>query len=469
MTPDPEIHSPDNAAEQLAAYIAGARWFGGKGRAFTVAEVTTLALAPGVSTNLVRLDHADGSDLYQLPLSSYGEPQERLAHASVGHWDGRWHYDAVHDRDAMQVWLLAFAGQAAAELDPAVTFTRTSDHDLDRESHSTLFSGEQSNSSLAFGDDALLKVFRRITPGVNPDIEIHEVLTRAGTADVAHLYGFTAATVGTDVVHLAMLQQFLRTASDGWELALASARNLFTEGDLHADEVGGDFAAEAHRLGLTLAEVHAVLAEAFPTERLDLLALARAMSDRYVEAVAVVPELAATEDGVRARIADLVRLGDLATNQQAIGAPVSQRVHGDLHLGQTLRTSLGWKLVDFEGEPAKDLAERRLPDSPWRDVAGMIRSFDYAASTVARDLASGGDEAAQVAYRASEWTAHNTRAFLAGYTEARGSGLTEIEETLLDAYVIDKAVYEAVYEARNRPGWLPIPLTALTRLAEVTR
>ncbi|MCZ4499783.1 MAG: hypothetical protein JWQ74_2336 [Marmoricola sp.] len=469
MTPDPGLDSVDVRADQIAAYIAGARWFGGKGRPFTVTEVTGFVLAPGVVTNLVRLSHAGGEDLYQLPLSSYDEPQERLAHAVVGHWEGRWHYDAVHDRDAMQVWLLAFAGQVSEVADQAVSFIRTSEHELDLDTHSTLFSGEQSNSSLAFGDDSLLKVFRRITPGVNPDIEIHEVLTRSDTADIAELYGYAAAGSGDDVLHLAMLQQFLRTASDGWELALASARNLFTEGDLHPDEVGGDFAAEAHRLGLTLAEVHAVLAAEFPTDRLDLVALARTMSDRYVEALAVVPELADSEPGLRARISELVRLGNLATYQQSIGVPVSQRVHGDLHLGQTLRTSLGWKLVDFEGEPAKDLAERRLPDSPWRDVAGMIRSFDYAASTVARDLASGGDEAAQVAYRASEWTAHNTTAFLAGYTEARGTGLSDVEESLLAAYVIDKAVYEAVYEARNRPAWLPIPLAALHRLTEVPR
>ncbi|MFL6160484.1 MAG: hypothetical protein ACJ72D_30710, partial [Marmoricola sp.] len=150
------------------------------------------------------------------------------------------------------------------------------------------------------------------------------------------------------------------------------------------------------------------------------------------------------------------------------GAPPAQRIHGDLHLGQTLRTSLGWKLVDFEGEPAKDLAERRRPDSPWRDVAGMIRSFDYAASAVARDLGAG-EDAAQIAYRAGEWTAHNTHAFLTGYTEERGHPLTPGEETLLAAYVADKAIYEVVYEARNRPGWRSIPLAALGRLSEEDR
>jgi maltokinase len=440
--------------EQLAAYISGARWFGGKGRAFEVTDIATYDLAPGVSTNLVTLVYADGEELYQLPLSSYDEPQERLSHALVGDWDGRIHYDAVHDRDAMHVWLQAFTGEAPT--DDQIAFRRTDDHELDTSTHSSLYSGEQSNSSLAFGEDSLLKVFRRLTPGVNPDIEIHEALTRAASTHVAALHGYAAVTTPSgEELQVAMLQQFLRTASDGWELALASARNLFTEGDLHADEVGGDFASEAYRLGSTLAEVHAVLAETFGTVPLDLEAVGLAMTQRLDDAIEIVSELAEHTDGLRKRFAALTGL---------TGAAPAHRVHGDLHLGQTLRTSLGWKLVDFEGEPAKDLAERRLPDSPWRDVAGMIRSFDYAASTVARDLGATSDEASQVAYRSGEWTAHNTAAFLTGYAEERGLPMTADERVLLDAYVADKAVYEATYEARNRPGWLAIPLQALARI-----
>ena len=140
-----------------------------------------------------------------------------------------------------------------------------------------------------------------------------------------------------------------------------------------------------------------------------------------------------------------------------------QQVHGDLHLGQTLRTARGWKIVDFEGEPAKPLADRLQPDSVWRDVAGMIRSFDYAPRVVAMtgvgfDL---GAEAEQRAYRASEWAARNRAAFLDAYAAQRGEDLGSTARTLLDAYLADKVVYEAVYEARNRPGWLSIPLAAL--------
>jgi maltokinase len=351
----------------------------------------------------------------------------------------------------MAVFLEAF--DAATEL-KGIRFHRLPGHDLDTSTHSSLFGGEQSNSSLAFGEDSLLKFFRRLTPGTNPDIEIHEALTEAGNSHVAALYGYL--TADDDDLQLAVLQQFLRTASDGWELALASARNLFTEGDLHADEVGGDFAAEAYRLGSTLASVHTTLAEAFGTAPFDAAATARVMQARLDAATEVVPELA------ELRLDDRF---DAITGTQGL----VQRVHGDLHLGQTLRTSLGWKLVDFEGEPAKDLAERRRPDSVWRDVAGMVRSFDYAASAVARDLGAGSDEAAQLAYRADEWTRHNSEAFLVGYTEERGHPMTPDEERLLAAYVIDKAVYEAVYETRNRPGWRSIPLAALSRLSEDAR
>jgi maltokinase len=284
-----------------------------------------------------------------------------------------------------------------------------------------------------------MKLFRRVTPGANPDIEILDALTRAESTHVAPLYGY----VEVEDLHLAMLQKFLRTASDGWELALASARNLFTSAE--AEDFGGDFAAEAHRLGATLAEVHGVLAETFGTSEVAATETVATMAGRLSAAVPVVAELEPLAPALTARFEALGELGALEV----------QRIHGDLHLGQTLRTSLSWKLVDFEGEPAKDLAERRLPDSPWRDVAGMIRSFDYAAATVADDLGTSDD---------GTWTAHNTAAFLAGYAEQRGAPITAAEQVLVDAYVTDKAVYEAVYEARNRPGWLPIPLSALARM-----
>jgi len=477
MTSEPNNTEPTTSEPlepALVDFISRARWFGGKGRAFVVTGVRVVTLKAGeprVSIALVTLSFEDGgSDVYQCPVASYVEPQDRLGHALIAVVEGRYVYDALHDRDATHVWLEEFqqAGEEATSTSSGLTFHRTAKHDLDLSTHSTLFRGEQSNSSVAFGDDALMKVFRRLRPGVNPDIEIHDALTRRGTHSIADLYGWLElapdSPSGEPVdsaqeppIQLAMLSQFLRTASDGWELALASARNLFAEADLHADEVGGDFAGEAHRLGVAVSEVHELLREQFETLPFDAAGTAETMRQRLAVAIGVVPELAehtATLEDVFSRV---------ASTEAEI-----QRIHGDLHLGQTLRTSLGWKLVDFEGEPAKDLAERRLPDSAWRDVAGMLRSFDYAAQSVVKDLYSPEEPGSQISYRANEWLQRNRTAFLDGYVERRvGRGepaLTPAEQAVIDAYEADKAVYEVVYEARNRPTWLDIPLKAIDRI-----
>ncbi|UUW89232.1 maltokinase N-terminal cap-like domain-containing protein [Pimelobacter simplex] len=435
----------------IETFLAQSRWFGGKGRAFSVSgvrELGRLGTAPEVVLLLVEVTY-DGTrdrELYQVPLALYDEPQERLEHALAARWplglaDGAYAYDAVQDRVAMAHFLRAFGERPGFQTLPG--------HELDREAVASPFSGEQSNSSVFFGEDAVLKLFRKVTPGENPDITTHRVLTEAGSTHVAQLYGWIEA----DDLHLGMLQQFLRTASDGWDLALASVRDLFAEADLHAEEVGGDFAAEAARLGTALAEVHAQLAASFPVAEASGAALSAAMTDRLAAATDVVPDLAAHAPGARA-------VFDAVAGLDAV--PV-QRIHGDLHLGQTLRTVLGWKLVDFEGEPAKPLSERLLPDSPWRDVAGLLRSFDYAPHAVAESIGDDEPDAAhQRAHRADEWARRNRKAFLASY--CGDEGLSAADRTLLTAYVVDKAVYECVYEARNRPTWLPIPLAGVARL-----
>ena len=467
----------------LEQFIESARWFGGKGRSATVTEVRRVGGlgtvekdgTPYVGIELVTLAYDSGeSETYQVPIAYYADPQGRLEHAQIGQWDdpdlGPVHaYDAMHDREVTILWLRAFDEQHD---DGKLAFHRLPGHELDLTTHSTLFSGEQSNSSLAFGEDSLMKVFRKVTFGHNPDIEIHAKLTEAGSEHVAALYGWVEApghrSTGGEPLHLAMLQQFLRTASDGWDLALTSVRNLFAEADLHADEVGGDFAAESHRLGVATGEVHRTLREVFPTSEWgtdELKSLAGAMRERLDAAVEAVPDLASFAEALRSQY-DAVEAIDQAV-------PV-QRVHGDYHLGQTLRTVRGWKIVDFEGEPAKPLSERVLPDSPWRDVAGMLRSFDYAAHAVEADVQAETDNS-QIAYRAAEWAERNQQQFLAGYVEAtypvkegeerdQPPELPDHLRTLLRAYQTDKAVYEAVYEARNRPSWIGIPLGAIERL-----
>jgi maltokinase len=253
-----------------------------------------------------------------------------------------------------------------------------------------------------------------------------------------------------------MMQSFLRNASEGWAMATASVRDLFAEGDLHANEVGGDFAGESERLGVATAEVHALMARALPSRTAgpeDSQATARQLHERLDAALAIVAELAPHAEAMRS-------LYD-AVGQLTDPVPV-QRVHGDLHLGQVLRTQDGWVLLDFEGEPARTLAERTTLMSPLRDVAGMLRSFDYAA----RHLLAERSGEHHLAYRASEWAERNRTAFCDGYASAAGSDPREAS-VLLRAFELDKAVYEVVYEARNRPSWLPIPLGSIERLVEV--
>ncbi len=180
--------------------------------------------------------------------------------------------------------------------------------------------------------------------------------------------------------------------------------------------------------------------------------IAERMGDRLPPAVAAAPTLAPHREA-------LERLFDRVA---ALGEVTVHRVHGDLHLGQTLRTSLGWKIVDFEGEPAKPLAERLLPDCPWRDVAGMLRSFDYAPRVVERTWAEDDPDGAEArAAKAQEWANRAKNHFLVAYA---GGDITPEQRTLVEAYVADKAVYETVYETRNRPTWVEIPLQAVAEI-----
>jgi maltokinase len=247
----------------------------------------------------------------------------------------------------------------------------------------------------------------------------------------------------------------MTTATDGWELAKASVRDLMAEADLHADEAGGDFAGEAHRLGEAVAETHADLAAVFgvsTAEPAELAERAAGMQARLEHAVEVVPELGELAPGLHAAFQALATAGN---------AVPLQRIHGDLHLGQALRTVHRWVLIDFEGEPMAELAARRKPDSALRDVAGMLRSFEYAGHhrLIEANLSP------QLTYRAAEWAQRNRDAFCDGYAAAAGHDPRE-QSVLLRAFEADKAVYEAMYEARNRPSWLPIPLASLTRLAD---
>jgi maltokinase len=445
----------------LADWIPHQRWFGGKGRQWAGVTEEGFFLDkshPALSVHRVRIRYTDGgTDTYLVPLSWREAPAEELSSAFVGAVPGshgaNYAYDAMRDRESTVPWLTHLV--EASTVGP-MHFHPAGVAPIPAGVPGDVISTEQSNTSLVYGESAIFKLFRRLEPGLNPDVEVHDALRRTENPHIAPLLGHVVIDdpdPAQEPATVAMLQTFVPNASDGWRLATSSVRDLYAEGDLHADEVGGDFAGESERLGEATASVHADLARVLPTKEADrewYAAVAEQMTARLDAAVEVVPDLAKHADALRRLYAAA------ATTDEPV---VRQRVHGDLHLGQVLRTATGWIVLDFEGEPARPLAARRELDTPLRDVAGMLRSFDYAARHML--VEQPGDP--QRAYRAQEWAERNRQAFRAGYSAAGGVDLDPASQ-LLRAFEADKAVYECVYEARNRPHWLMIPLQSVSRL-----
>jgi maltokinase len=450
-------------ASALHGWLPERRWFGGKGRELAdveIVDVTTLRMAePTLYHVLVAVRYVDGAvDLYQVPVGLAATVPDELTGVEIGRVGDATAYDALHDADFSRLLLsLIAANDSVGHLAFRRGLPPEDDEALDTTLHGRALGSEQSNSSLLYSEAYVLKVFRRIVPGTNPDLEVTRALALAGSDAVPRPLGWIEGPVGGETTTLALLQPYLRLATDGWALATTSVRDLFAEGDLHADEVGGDFASESDRLGATTAHVHATLAEALPTAtagRAEIRQMAAAMTRRVQEACDAVPELRPYDEPLRAAFAEL------AAAEEGIAV---QRIHGDYHLGQVLRTDHGWALLDFEGEPAKPLAERVALDSTLRDVAGMLRSYDYAAHHLLADTHGDPHSDPQLAYRATEWAERNREAFCNGYTDAAGADPRKAA-VLLRSYELDKAVYEVLYEARNRPTWLPIPLSAIERL-----
>jgi maltokinase len=448
----------------LPDWLPQQRWFGAKGRLIESVGIASDRIVvdgdPAMRHLLLRVDYADGQggeevEIYQLLLGRRAELPERLQHAVIGHEGDLALYDATHDSELTHVLLQLMNVEAVED---GLTFHRLPDTELNMELAGLVMRAEQSNTSIVFGEDYILKLFRKVAPGVNPDLEITRALAGAGCTAIAAPLGWieTAWPGGGDAgetTTLGLMQPFLRSASEGWALAVTSIRDLYAEADLHADEVGGDFAGESERLGATTAEVHSLMGEVLESRTADEAenaSTAKQMHERLDAASEIVPELAPYAEGIRSAYDAVASLPS--------GVPV-QRIHGDFHLGQVLRTDSGWVLIDFEGEPARPLAERRALMSPLRDVAGMLRSFDYAARhLLAEQRVNPGLE-----YRAGEWAERNRDAFCSGYGRAVGHDPRE-DAVLLRAFELDKAVYEVVYEARNRPTWLPIPLGSIERL-----
>ncbi len=440
--------------DTLATWLVKQRWFAGKGRTVhdlaVVADTEIIPGDPGLRHLLVTVSHGATSDCYQLFIGSRARLPARLRHARIGAHEGRQIYDGLHDTDLTRTLLDAIVADRTVGM---LRFCRIPGAEIEPGLDSLVLTGEQSNTSLVFGESAIFKVFRRVSPGPNPDLEVASALAKLGSSHIAEPYGWVETRMDGATTVLAILSRYLRAASDGWSLAATSVRDLYATEGSHAAEAGGDFAGEAARLGAATAQVHQDLAEAFGRSELEpeaIRELAEQMYRRLDIAIATVPELARHAD----------KVGDAYSHLAKLTEPTpAQRVHGDYHLGQVMRTRTGWVVLDFEGEPASPLAQRRARSSPLRDVAGMLRSFDYAA----RHQLLTHPDADSLAPKASEWVRRNSDAFCAGYAAAGGLD-PATNSVLLRAMLLDKAVYEVIYEARHRPTWIPIPLESIAEL-----
>ncbi len=309
---------------------------------------------------------------------------------------------------------------------------------------------EQSNTSVVYDERLIMKLFRRLAEGPNPDVEITEGLARVG---FTHISAPVVAWREGDI-DLAVVREFLEGGTEGWQLALTSLRDMYNS-RLEPNETGGDFGPEAARLGQITAEMHLKLAEAFGTSDGEPKVWADAMHANLARSGARALDATAV-----AAVYDALREIDDAGR--------SIRVHGDYHLGQTMRTDGGWYILDFEGEPALPLDERRRTSSPLRDVAGMLRSFHYASEVALAERGSESDDD-ELRNLGRRWERHVSEQFRNGYFETDGiddllPATAHEREVVLDSFVLAKAVYEVGYELAHRPDWVRIPLEAVSRL-----
>jgi maltokinase len=455
----------DELPPLLQDWLPQQRWFAAKGRpvsAVSVHDSTPLLTGgePLLDQLLLAVSFADGSPVqhYQLLLGRREHVRGELQHAEIGRIGQYLAYDGLWDPEVSD-WLLGAIREGRRI--GRISFVPEPGAKLESDYSGRVLGAEQSNTSVAWGEQLILKLFRRVAPGLNPDLELHRALRSVDSHEVAALQGAVEGELDGEPATLAMVQDFAANSADGWKMALASVRDLLAEADLRADEVGGDFAGEASRLGETVAVVHDELRRALGTGEGDPRELADGWHRRLS---AIAAEMAVLGPHVEAIRAAYDAVADL-------GSPIPvQRVHGDLHLGQTLRTPTGWLVIDFEGEPAAGHAERVRPDSAMRDVVGMLFSFNYAAfhqllQWEAEPHAL--DQDSQLVWRANEWCERNRAAFCDGY--ALRSGVDPREHAaLLRAFELDKAVYQVLYETRSRPTWVDIPLAVIRRLTTET-
>ncbi|WP_324649817.1 maltokinase N-terminal cap-like domain-containing protein [Georgenia sp. H159] len=453
-------------AEFLPEWIARQRWYTAKGSTPLLRRVGGLRYQDpdgevGIETWLLRDDSGPAPVLYQVPLTYRAEPVDGLEHALVARGEHselgpRWVYDGCHDPVGARVLLGTIVGEGTVVSDGGAQYGRATGHRAGgpgaMRSHTggervRVLSGEQSNTSIIFeGDDGppvICKVFRVVPDGRNPDVVVQEALADAGStrvpAPLGDLYGeWTGAEGERQHGHLAFAQEFLAGVEDAWRVAVRAAVD------------GEDLATRATALGAAVASVHRDLAAAFPLHEATppvRAGLRATWRDRAAAALLAVPELQELRDAIT----------EVYARAESVPWPALQRIHGDLHLGQVIEApDRGWLLLDFEGEPLRPLPERTAPDLALRDVAGMLRSLEYAAGAAHREHGAEVPE---------EWAAQARTSFLDGYARESGRDPREDAE-LLAALELDKALYEAVYEVRNRPAWLTIPVAGIRRLLD---
>jgi maltokinase len=453
--PDPARLSGDD----LRAYVLQRRWFGSKSR--DVASLEILAapwartLAPLCAVALVETRFDTGThEIYQLPLG-FRPADEGWDQAVVGEVDGWTAYDAAVDPVlARELVSLMRQGQTLAVENGRLEFRSVDGEGLGFDMSDVVqarpMGAEQSNTSIVFDDEHVLKLYRRLEAGINPELELLRFLTEHGFRQIAALEGW-AAFVGQPMdATLAILQQFVKGDGDGWEIALEMLRG---------DE-GEAFLPRLRRLGEVTAEMHSLLASEvhdpnFCPEQpsVESLALLTASIDEQIQQVFLtLPDDVEALEPIRGRGEEVRERLRLIATPGSIGRLI--RTHGDYHLGQVLWASDDWVVLDFEGEPARSLPERRRKRSPLRDVAGMLRSFAYAAS------AAGADRS---------WEERARQEFLDGYLEVIDQRVIPSGDALdrvLAIFELEKAVYELRYELDNRPDWAGIPVAGIQRLLE---
>jgi maltokinase len=454
--------------EALREYVLERRWFGAKSRevsSLTVCSVTPVrSIPPLLAVVLVEITFDTGThETYLLPLGMRPE-DDGWEDGLVAVVDGWTIYDAAVDGQlARELVHLMRQGETLTTEDGRIEFRTVEGEGLGFEiadvATARPMGAEQSNTSLVFDDEHVLKLFRRLEPGINPELELLRFLTERGFPWIATLEGW-AAYVGRPMdATLAILQRFVAGDGDGWDLAREALAS--------SAEAADAFVPRLRRLGEVTAQMHSLLATEpddpnFCPESpsVESLALLTASIDEQIAQLFLdLPDDPAL-DPIRGRGEEVRERLRLISRVGTVGKLI--RTHGDYHLGQVLWTGEEWVLLDFEGEPMRPLPERRRKRSPLRDVAGMLRSFAYAAS--ATEIERG--EAS-----APGWEERARQAFLDGYLAEITTAIVppgDALDRLLAIFELEKAVYELRYELDNRPDWVAIPVAGIQRLlAEV--